>query len=163
MPEKTTNIVVAGLGGHGVLKASDIVAQAAFLAGFDVKKSELHGMSQRGGSVSSDVRFGAGVYSPMIPPGEADFLVLIAADQFENNRAVLRADGMLIAPDAVDAAQLPDKRCLNIALLGALSNHAGIPREHWLAAIKTGFPEKLREINLEAFDMGRRAGIRVPA
>ena len=52
------NIVVAGLGGQGVLKASDIIAEVAFRAGLDVKKSEVHGMSQRGGSVASDVRFG---------------------------------------------------------------------------------------------------------
>jgi len=58
------NVVVAGLGGQGVLKASDILADVAFSAGLDVKKSELHGMSQRGGSVSSDVRFGERVFSP---------------------------------------------------------------------------------------------------
>jgi indolepyruvate ferredoxin oxidoreductase beta subunit len=59
---KITNIVVAGLGGQGVLKASDIIAEVAFGAGLDVKKSEIHGMSQRGGSVSSDVRFGERVF-----------------------------------------------------------------------------------------------------
>ena len=58
MSSKPTNVVIAGLGGQGVLKASDILADVAFSAGLDVKKSELHGMSQRGGSVSSDVRFG---------------------------------------------------------------------------------------------------------
>ena len=58
MPAQLTNVVVAGLGGQGVLKASDILADAAMRAGFDVKKSEINGMSQRGGSVSSDVRFG---------------------------------------------------------------------------------------------------------
>ena len=55
-----------------------------------MKKSEIHGMSQRGGSVTSDVRFGAAVFSPMVPPGEADFLVVLAADQVENNRRQLR-------------------------------------------------------------------------
>ena len=55
---EVTNIVIAGLGGQGVLKASDLVADVAFRAGLDVKKSEIHGMSQRGGSVSSDVRYG---------------------------------------------------------------------------------------------------------
>ena len=52
------NVVVAGLGGQGVLKASDILADVAFRAGLDVKKTEIHGMSQRGGSVTCDVRFG---------------------------------------------------------------------------------------------------------
>ena len=70
---KVTNVVVAGLGGQGVLKASDIVADAAFRAGLDVKKSELHGMSQRGGSVSSDVRFGGEVLQPHGPFGGGGF------------------------------------------------------------------------------------------
>ena len=78
-----TNIVFAGLGGLGVLRASDILAEAAFLAGFDVKKSEIHGMSQRGGSVRSDVRFGAEVLSPMITAGEADCLVVLHPSQVE--------------------------------------------------------------------------------
>ena len=71
--------MIAGLGGQGVITASDILADAAFRAGRDVKKSELHGMSQRGGSVTSEVRFGAQVFSPMVPRGEADFLVVLAA------------------------------------------------------------------------------------
>jgi indolepyruvate ferredoxin oxidoreductase beta subunit len=77
MSSKPTNVVIAGLGGQGVLKASDILADVAFSAGLDVKKSELHGMSQRGGSVSSDVRFGERVFSPMVPEGEADFLLVL--------------------------------------------------------------------------------------
>ena len=76
MSRPITNVVFAGLGGQGVLKASDILAEAAFEAGLAVKKSELHGMSQRGGSVKSDVRFGQEVLSPMVPPGEADYLVV---------------------------------------------------------------------------------------
>ena len=85
--DRVVNVVIAGLGGQGVVKASDILADAAFRQGLDVKKSELHGMSQRGGSVSSDVRFGPKVDSPMISPGQADFLVVVAADQVDVNRA----------------------------------------------------------------------------
>ena len=69
--KKTVNVVIAGLGGQGVITASDILSEAAFRSGFEVKKSEIHGMSQRGGSVSSDVRFGEAVLSPMVPAGEA--------------------------------------------------------------------------------------------
>ncbi len=89
MSSKPTNVVIAGLGGQGVIKASDILADVAFSAGVDVKKSELHGMSQRGGSVSSDVRFGERVFSPMVPEGEADFLVVIAPDQIAVNQSAL--------------------------------------------------------------------------
>ena len=69
------NLLFVGVGGQGVLLASDITAEVAFRAGFDVKKSEVHGMSQRGGSVFSHLRFGERVYSPLIPRGEADFLI----------------------------------------------------------------------------------------
>jgi indolepyruvate ferredoxin oxidoreductase beta subunit len=84
------NVVLAGLGGQGVIKASDILADAALRAGLDVKKSEIHGMSQRGGSVTSDVRFGGRVLSPMVPRGEADFLVVLAPSEVEVARPLLR-------------------------------------------------------------------------
>ena len=121
---KVTNIVIAGLGGQGVLKASDIVADVAFRAGLDVKKSEIHGMSQRGGSVTSDVRFGERVYSPMVPPGEADYLVVLSPDQVETNRWQLREGGTLITPAAIPEGALRDKRSLNVALLGWLKRAA---------------------------------------
>jgi indolepyruvate ferredoxin oxidoreductase beta subunit len=155
------NVVIAGLGGQGALKASGIVAGAAFLAGLDVKKSEIHGMSQRGGSVTSDVRFGPQVFSPMVPPGEADFLVVLAPSQEENNRWQLRPGGTLIPPDLVDETALRSKKCLNVALLGALSALLDLPEEHWLAAIRGNLPEKLHPMNLDAFQIGRRAAERL--
>ena len=155
MNDGITNIVIAGLGGQGVIKASDIVADAAFRAGHDVKKSELHGMSQRGGSVSSDVRFGREVFSPMVPTGEADFLVVVAADQVEVNRFQLRAGGLLITPEAVDANQLANRKSLNVALLGVLSKRLDIAEEHWREAMFAAFPEKLHATNLRAFALGR--------
>src|SRR5208337_2895588 len=106
MSSKVTNIVIAGLGGQGVLTCSDIVADVAFHTALDVKKSELHGMSQRGGSVSSDVRYGAQVFSPMVPPGEADFLVATAADQVPVNAAVLREGGTIIDPSHIEESKL---------------------------------------------------------
>lgn len=155
MPDNVTNIVVAGLGGQGVLKASDILAEAAFLAGFDVKKSEVHGMSQRGGSVASDVRFGPQVYSPMVTVGEADYLLVLSADQVENNRHVLRPGGVLISPDRIDENLLPDRRSLNVALLGVLSAYLPIAEPVWLAAVKAALAPKLHEANAQAFAIGR--------
>ncbi len=70
-----TNVLICGVGGQGVLLASEVLSQAAILAGHDVKKSEVHGMSQRGGSVVSNVRFGEKVKSPLINRGEADVLM----------------------------------------------------------------------------------------
>ena len=152
---RPTNVVVAGLGGQGVLKASDILADVAFSAGLDVKKSELHGMSQRGGSVSSDVRFGQRVFSPMVPEGEADFLVVIAADQVPVNTWVLRPGGVLIDASLIDESSLPNKRSINVALLGVLSRHLPFSVEAWNAAIGRNLTEKLHEANLRAFSMGR--------
>lgn len=71
---KVTNILLAGVGGQGILLASEVLAEVLMLAGYDVKKNEVHGMSQRGGSVTSHVRYGEKVYSPIIPEGEADIL-----------------------------------------------------------------------------------------
>jgi indolepyruvate ferredoxin oxidoreductase beta subunit len=154
--EKVTNIILAGLGGQGVLKASNILSAAAFKAGYDVKKSEIHGMSQRGGSVTSDVRFGKKVHSPMVPPGQADLLLVLAPDQVEVNRHSLRSGGMLIATDAIDASRLANKRSLNVALLGVLSRHLPIAPEHWIAAIKDNLDPKLHQDNLQAFELGRQ-------
>jgi indolepyruvate ferredoxin oxidoreductase beta subunit len=149
------NVVVAGLGGQGVLKASGILADTAFHAGLDVKKSEIHGMSQRGGSVSSDVRFGDRVFSPMVPAGEADFLVVLTASQIDVARPVLKADGILIHPGLVDETRLANKRSLNVALLGALARHLNLAENLWHAAIKAALPEKLHAANLQAFAIGR--------
>ena len=152
-----TNVVLGGLGGQGVLKASDILADAAVRAGFDVKKSELHGMSQRGGSVSSDVRYGAQVFSPMVPPGEGDFLVATAADQVPVNAAVLRPGATIIDPSHIDEGKLRNKKSLNVALLGVLSRHLQFSEQEWLAAIRRILPEALHEANVQAFHIGRGA------
>jgi len=75
MAGKTTNVFIAGVGGQGILLASEILSDVALAKGLDVKKSEVHGMAQRGGSVVSHVRFGDEVHSPVITAGEADLLV----------------------------------------------------------------------------------------
>jgi indolepyruvate ferredoxin oxidoreductase beta subunit len=156
---RIVNVVLAGLGGQGVIKASDILADAALRAGRDVKKAEVHGMSQRGGSVTSDVRFGLGeddrVLSPMVPRGETDFLVVLAPSEVEVNRGTLRPGGVLLSPDLVPDDKLPNKRSLNVALLGALSRHLDLPEECFLAAMRAALPEKLHGVNDRAFELGR--------
>ncbi len=151
-----TNVVVAGLGGQGVIKASDILADAALRSGLDVKKAEVHGMSQRGGSVTSDVRFGEKVLSPMVPAGEADYLVVLAPSEVEATRALLRPGGVLLSPDLIPEAELPNKRSLNVALLGALSVHLDLPEAAILAAMKAALPERLHALNERAFELGRK-------
>ena len=66
------NILFSGVGGQGILLASELTAEALLQAGYDVKKSEVHGMAQRGGSVTAQLRYGERVYSPLIDPGAAD-------------------------------------------------------------------------------------------
>ncbi len=96
MPEIVTNILIVGVGGQGVLLASEVLSETAMKAGLDVKKSEVHGMSQRGGVVSSHVKFGPKVFSPIVPYGQAD--ILVSFEQAEALRAIdwLKADGHVV-------------------------------------------------------------------
>ena len=155
MSHKVTNVVVAGLGGQGVLKGTDILADVALRAGFDVKKSEIKGMSQRGGSVTGDVRFGTKVFSPMVPAGEADFLLVLEPTQVTPNQHMLRPAGVLITPDAVRLGDLPNKRSLNVALLGALSAHLPMAENMWLDSLQEGFAPEFFDGNRKAFLVGR--------
>jgi indolepyruvate ferredoxin oxidoreductase beta subunit len=163
MPDQVTNIVVAGLGGQGVLTASDILAAAILRAGFDVKKSEIKGMSQRGGSVTSDVRFGRAVLSPMITAGEADYLVVLEPSQIEPHRYWLRPGGVLLSPDDIDHAVLPNRKSLNVALLGSLSTHLPVSQHDWLETIRTSFPEQFYASNEQAFLSGRQQAAKTQA
>ena len=99
MENHTTNILVAGVGGQGVILASDIMCEVFMEAGYDVKKSEVHGMAMRGGVVTSHFRFGKKVYSPLIKQGEVD--ILFAFEQLEGLRWLnhLRAGGKVLMND----------------------------------------------------------------
>ena len=94
--DRVQNILMVGVGGQGVILASEIISEVMMRAGYDVKKSEVHGMAQRGGSVSSHVRFGPRVYSPLIKKGDAD--VLFSFELLESARYLdyLRSDALLI-------------------------------------------------------------------
>ena len=154
---KTTNITVSGLGGQGVLKVTDILAEVLFRAGYDVKKSEVHGMSQRGGSVSSEVRYGEEVASPMVPEGESDFLIVLEPTQIEVNLHKLKAGGVLITTDDVPTDRLKTPKALNTMMLGALSaKMPDIGEELFLEVLKAFLPEKLHELNIEMFRLGRQ-------
>ena len=99
MTDQTTNVLVAGVGGQGVILASDIMSEVFMEAGYDVKKSEIHGMAMRGGIVTSHFRFGKKVYSPLIKEGEVD--ILFAFEQLEGLRWInhLRTQGKIIMND----------------------------------------------------------------
>jgi indolepyruvate ferredoxin oxidoreductase beta subunit len=153
--ERVTNVVFSGLGGQGVLKAADILAEAAFLAGYDIKKAEVHGMSQRGGFVMCDVRFGERVLSPMVPPGAADILVVLDDSQLESSRGRLKQNGVALLASSINLQALPTKRALNVAMIGQLSAHLTIDEGVWDRALKASLPEQTWEANQKAFAMGR--------
>jgi indolepyruvate ferredoxin oxidoreductase, beta subunit len=111
--KKTINIALVGVGGQGILLASEVISRAAMLSGSDVKKSEVHGMAQRGGSVVSQVRIGEKVYSPLIPDGETDFLVSFELLESLRYAETLAGDGtalinrQIITPVTVSSGQQP--------------------------------------------------------
>ena len=154
-PPSPTNVRFAGLGGTGVIKASDIFADVVFRLGYTVKKAEVHGMSQRGGSVQSDVRFGSEVHSPMIPDGTCDFLVVLEPSQIPVVRDGLRPGGVLLTPADIDVAKLPTAKALNVAMLGRLGRQFDFPEESWRESLRTHFAEKLHAANDQAFRLGR--------
>lgn len=96
MSAKVTNLLVVGIGGQGVMTATEILAEAALGLGFDAKKTEVAGMAQRGGVVSSHLRFGAKVLSPQIPKGEADLLVGFEAAETLRWAHMLRPGGTVL-------------------------------------------------------------------
>jgi indolepyruvate ferredoxin oxidoreductase, beta subunit len=187
----SANVLICGVGGQGVLLFSDVLSQAAMVSGNDVKKSEVHGMAQRGGSVTSHVRFGPRVFSPLIEEGTADFLV--AFEQLEALRYLhyLSPTGRVLIdtlqwkpmpvligtteypPDVIErvkagakhvsvveaynkAKELGQSRAQNIVMLGALSTMLAIPQETFEETIRQSVKAKFVDLNLRAFQEGRK-------
>ncbi|MBA4396217.1 MAG: indolepyruvate oxidoreductase subunit beta [Syntrophus sp. (in: bacteria)] len=192
MNNATKSILIAGVGGQGILRASDILCLAFMATGLDVKKSEVHGMAQRGGSVTSHVRYGAKVYSPIARKGDVD--ILVSFEKLETLRYLdyLKADGVVmineeeIYPPSVNlgdaiypiniveyiskyfkrvkyvaapaiARRAGDIKAVNMVLLGALSNELTIADDIWERVMKESFPQKAMDVNLQAFNLGKRS------
>ena len=110
------NIMIVGVGGQGALLASKTLGQVLLDAGYDVKVSEVHGMSQRGGSVVTYVRFGEKVFSPIVDKGEADFIVSFELLEAARYTEYLKADGQIVVntqkidpmPVITGAAEYPE-------------------------------------------------------
>ena len=157
MKDEITNVLFAGIGGQGIIKASDMLTEAAFRMGYDVKKSELHGMSQRGGSVSSDVRFGKKVYSPMIPRGEADYLLAVTEDQIEVCQEYLKPGCCIIKPSDFPE-EIATSKMLNTAMLGKLNQYLKFPEELWFELLRQSFKAEIAEGNIEVFRNAAKKG-----
>ncbi len=117
MPEQTTNLLLAGVGGQGTILASKIICAALQEAGYDVKQAEVHGMAQRGGSVVTQIRFGGEVHSPLFGQGEAG--VLLAFERLEGLRylpmlapggtVILNDQAILPVPVILGVQQYPEE------------------------------------------------------
>lgn len=92
----TKSIIICGVGGQGIILASDVISYALFKSGLDVKKNEIHGMSQREGSVVSFIRFGDHVYSPVVPLAEGDYLLAFEKLEAIRNSDYLKDNGCAI-------------------------------------------------------------------
>ena len=112
-------------------------------------------MSQRGGSVNTDIRFGGRVASPMVPAGGADILLVMDESQIETTKHRLAPGGLLLDNSCLANFKYGAPKAATIAMLGVLSAHLGIAPEIWHEAIKANLPAKLHEMNIAAFDAGR--------
>ena len=166
---ETKNIMIVGVGGQGTLLASKLLGRILLENGYDVKVSEVHGMSQRGGSVVTYVRYGNKVYSPIIDKGEADFVLsfeLLEAARWAEYLKYPKAleeklTALPIRLDAMDALGLALKagsaKAVNLVLLGRLSRYFHFTDEQWQDAIEKSVPAKFLELNKKAFALGAEA------
>ena len=180
----TRNIMIVGVGGQGSLLASKLLGHLLLKEGYDVKVSEVHGMSKRGGSVVTYVRFGEKVYSPIIDKGEADFIVsfekledlkptgriVVNTQQIDPMPVITGAaeypadliekmEALGVQVDAMDCLSLANEagsaKAVNIVLMGRLSRYFEIPEDKWLQAIEECVPARFKDLNLKAFALGR--------
>jgi indolepyruvate ferredoxin oxidoreductase beta subunit len=157
--DPVVNVLFCGTGGQGVLTASEICAVAAVNSGYHVKKSEVHGMAQRGGSVESHLRFGKKVFSPLIAPGGADYVVCFHQGEGQRMGYYLKKNGLSFLEFFNDPRYQPaDRRFGNTFALGILSAFLPLSQDVWASALKKQLKRALVE-NEQAFFDGRRAGI----
>ena len=190
---ESKSIMIVGVGGQGSLLASRILGNVLLSQGYDVKVSEVHGMSQRGGSVVTYVKYSEDkVYSPIVELGEADAIISFEVLEAARYVSYLKKGGKIIVSDQqidpmpviTGAAQYPadivkkirDKgihildldalslakevgnaKAANVVLMGALSNIMDFDEQVWLDAVRACVPQKFLELNLKAFDLGRKA------
>ena len=134
---------------------------AAMMSGYHVKKSEVHGMAQRGGSVESHVRFGERVFSPLIAPGNTDLVVCFDKGEGERVAHYLKPEGVSFAPYIdlfeKEGAELGGRRFLNTFLLGILSAYLPMDNETWLTALTQVFT-RAQDQNRKVFQRGAEIG-----
>jgi indolepyruvate ferredoxin oxidoreductase beta subunit len=187
LTQTVQTVLLAGVGGQGIVLAGDVLAEAALLAGFDVKKSEIHGLSRRFGSVACQVRFGRKALSPLCGHGSVDLLVALEIQEGLRNLPYLRPQGtalvnrLWVAANGAASPRPPDDlECqadarilwlegtqevhevqavasLNFFMLGALSHYLPLGPLVWRAAMKQALPPRLLDVNHTLFAAGLRA------
>ncbi len=179
MTATTTNLLISGVGGQGVILASYVLSQAAMADGLDVKQSEVHGMSQRGGSVTSHLRFGPKIWAALVTELEAARYLhwlrpsgVVVYNTLAINPSPVAAGLAMYPADipeqigaqcakvrVVDAAALAteagEPRATNMAMLGAASAVLPLKVETLEAVIERVVPPKTVKANLRAFRLGR--------
>jgi indolepyruvate ferredoxin oxidoreductase beta subunit len=190
---KKLDILMAGVGGQGIILCSDILGEAALTAGYDVKKTDTIGMAQRGGSVVSHIRIAEHVWSPLIPEGKADLLlafekleaawwahylksgaiaiinnhavpplsVIMGSEKYpsdEDVTAILkrRTETIYFVDGTRRVRELGDVRVISTFMLGCASMFIPIKAGIWTNIISQRVPQKARELNLTAFENGRK-------
>ena len=127
------SVMIVGVGGQGTLLASRVLGSAMLSQGVDVKVSEVHGMSQRGGSVVTYVRYGGKVR--------------------EQGVKVVALDALGMAEEAGSS------KAVNVVLIGAMAKKLDLPKEVWIDTIKETVPSKFIDMNLKAFELGYNADV----
>ncbi len=190
---KKLDLLITGMGGQGIILASDIIIEAALASGYDVKKTDTKGMARRGGSVVSHVRIARQVWSPLIKEGEVDILlalekleaarwahylrpggitiinnqalpplsVILGYDQYPSDEELTdilkqRTDHIYFVDGARQAEELGNIKTLNIFMLGCASLFAPFRVNTWKESISQRLPPRIRQINISAFDRGRK-------
>ena len=154
---ETINILFCGTGGQGILTAAEVVALAAMYDGYHVKKSEVHGMAQRGGSVESHVRIGKKVFSPIIECGKADYLLSFEKGEHDRMFYMLKQKGTDLFNDFVEASKrISNPKFVNTYMLGVLSKYLLISNESWQQAMKESIKPQYLDKNIEVFTQGSR-------
>jgi len=183
-------IMIVGVGGQGTLLASKLIGKLFLQRGYDVKVSEVHGMSQRGGSVVTYVCCGDRAYTPVIDEGEADFILSFELLEAARWASYLKKDGTIVTNtqqinpmpvitgaaaypediveklraqglkvDAFDAltpaVQAGSVKAVNIVLLSRFAQYLDFSEEEWIRAIEESVPERFRQLNLEAYKLGK--------
>lgn len=176
------NIVIVGVGGQGLITLLQIIAEAALSAGFDVKTSELHGLSQRGGSVEVHIRFGQKIYSPLVAQGKADFILSLEIQ--ESLRAAYFADSQTIYLINKYVVPIPLQKSLSeqqiltalkkitkkinlveadgvtagvyLLSLASFKNFIPLKPSLILKAIKKVMPKQYLELNLKTFESAKK-------